>query len=246
MPLEIETRMMRPRPRARCRSCGLGAVEPNPTQKTTKGVRVAVRLESNHRVSLEELGLAMIPVLNAQGLQIAGEPRLIVDDSPIWVWQKLMQDPSVPGIKEGDFAWMAVVASGPLKGHEGMVMAPSECTQKYDPKTGQELDWKCVIGTPTVKDTAELPKFVEDWSVLARPADLELPESKVAQLKAALRPVRQQLQTLAGGMVGTQVVVTDVPAPQPPATKAVKAAVGSAAFIGIALAMLTWGRKVGA
>jgi len=205
----------------------------------TNGVRVALRIESNHRVSAEEIGMAVIPVLNAQGLQIASDPKLIVDDSPIWVWQKRLPD------KPAETYFQSVVASGPLKGHEGTAMAPSDCTQKYDPNTGEEISWKCKLGTPTVKDTAALPKFVMDWSVLARPADLELPESKVVGLKQAMRPVRQQLQGLVGDncLVGTQVTAVEVPAPQPKATA--KAVLGSAAFIGIALAMLTWGRKVG-
>jgi hypothetical protein len=218
---------------------GLGAVPPNP-QKVTEGVRVALRVESNHRVSAEELGLAVIPVLNKLGLQIAGEPKLIVDDSPIWVWKKMLPD------KPEETYFQATVAVGPLKGHEGTAMAPTNCTQKYDPQTGEEISWKCKLGTPTVKNTAELPRFVSDWSVMARPADLELPESKVKQLKLALRDVRAQLRGLvgAGCMVGSSVKVVEVPAPKPPAPKVVKAAVGSAAIIGIALAMLTWGKKV--
>ena len=126
------------------------------------------------------------------------------------------------------------------------MLAPSDCSQKYNPDTGEEISWKCKLGTPTVKDTALLPKLVENWSVQVRPADLELSESKVKQLKLALRDVRTQLRGLVGDgcLVGSQVVAMEVPAPKPPAPKVVKAAVGSAALIGIALAMLTWGRKV--
>jgi hypothetical protein len=233
--MEIEGQVRWPRP------AGLGAVAPGP-QKKVQGVRVAVRVESNHRISAEEFGLAVMPVLQEYGLEIVGEPKLVIDDSPIWVWRKVPQDPSIPGVKPGDFAWMAVLGAGPLKGHEGKVMALSDCTQKYDPKTGQELDWKCTVGTPTVEHTAELPKYVEDWSVSTRPVDLELPESKVGQLRAAMRGVRQKLQALAGGMVGTSVKPADVPAPKPAPKLA--AATGTAAIIGIALAMLTWGKRV--
>ena len=238
MPIEIEGPLGQLLPRY---ITDLGAIKTISPQKMVKGVRVAVRTESNHMISAEEFGLAVLPVLQEHGLMVVGEPKLVVDDSPIWVWVKLPQDPSIPGIKPGDFAWMAVLNSGPLKGHEGMVMAPSDCTQKYNPKTGQELGWKCKVGKPTVKDTAELPKYVEDWSVTTRPVDLELPESKVGTLRQAMRSVRQKLQGLAV-TVGTSVKGVDVEAPKPAPRLA--AATGTAAIIGVALAMLTWGRRM--
>ena len=220
MPMEIEGQVRWPRP------MGLGVVQTTPPQKKVKGVRVAVRAESDHRISSEEFALAVVPVLREQGLELVGEPKLVVDDSPIWVWRKMLGD------KPEDTFFMAVVAAGPLKGHEGTAMAPLERTQNYVPETGEENSWKCKVGTPTVKDTAELPKFVEDWSVMARPVDLELTESKVRQLRVAMRPVRQQLRALAGGSVGSKIVAADVPAPK---AKAATVVGTSAAIIGIAL-----------
>ena len=131
----------------------------------------------------------------------------------------------------------AVLSSGPFKGHVGEVMSPRECTQRFDSK-GNEIYWKCKTGTPTAKDTAELPKYVSEWSVMLRPATAVSLKTKGSEVRKAMRDPRSALQKAIGGTVGTQVKEVKVPAPN-----AKPGIGGTAAIIGIALAMLTWTQR---
>ena len=217
---------------------GLGTVAPSPIKKMD-GLQISVLAESNRYIPGAEFSVLFLPALKGLDLEIVGEPKLVVDDSPIWVWRKVPQEPDPgSGIRPGDYAYEAVISSGPFKGHAGIAMAPSDCTQKFDSK-GNEISWKCKMGTPTVKDTAELPRYVSRWSVMLRPVTGEDLKTKRSQVSKALREPRQALQQAVGGIIGTQVKEAKVPTP-----KAKAGGVGaSAAIIGIALAMLTWTQR---
>lgn len=207
---------------------GLGVVARSPDKKS-KGFRVGIRIEGNRLITEAEFNLLLVPVLKNLQLDLAANPRLVIEDSPVWVWRVIRDE-------RGPAGYEAVLATGALKGHSGQIMAPSDCTEVYDKNTGQSLAWKCKMGTPTQKDTAELPRFVEDWSVLVRPANLEAAGSKIGTIRQALREPSRQLQAVAR-TVYTSVKAVDVPAPK---MKGGAAVVTSAAIIGIALAMFTW------
>jgi len=216
---------------------GLGVLPTSPV-KTMQGLKVSVLTESNRSVPVGEFNLLFTPVLKELGLELVGKPKLAVDDQPIWVWRKLYQDPSDPAIKPGEYVYEAVLASGPFKGHVGPVMAPSDCTQKFDAQ-GREISWKCEVGTPTVKDTAALPRYVSEWSVMLRPVTAEDMSSKKSEVSKALREPRGTLQKALQGSVGTQVKLAQVESPKAKGT----AGGATAAIIGIALAALAWTQR---
>jgi len=217
---------------------GLGTVAPSAIKKMD-GLQISVLAESNRYIPGAEFSVLFLPALKGLDLEIVGEPKLVVDDSPIWVWRKVPQVPEPgTGIRPGDYAYEAVISSGPFKGHISTITVDlGNCAQVRDSKGQKPRD--CKRGVPTVKDTAELPRFVSRWSVNLRQATGEDLKTKRSQVSKALREPRQALQQAVGGIIGTQVKEIKVPAPN-----AKGGVVGaSAAIIGIALAMLTWTQR---
>lgn len=220
---------------------GLGVIRPSPTKKTD-GLKVSIRVESNRRIPMSEFNILFLPALEAQGLEVVGRPKLIVEDSPIWVWRKYMYgdredivyaDPQA----RKEPTYIATLAAGPLKGYESDWRAPVTCLYKGEWEKPEML--KCRIGAPTAKDTAELARVVEEWSVyLRRKNPAENLDTKLREANKALSEPLEKLEVFTRQYPVSAVVKAEVAAP-----KAKAGIGGTAAIIGLALAMLTWGLR---
>jgi hypothetical protein len=182
------------------------------------GLRVRERAVGNQRISEAEFGALLNPVFRAQGFEVVGT-KLVVDDNTVWRWVKAIVPPQVGEPDVEGPVWQAVVASGPFAGYESSNMSTS---------------------APTMRDTAELPRYVEEYTVLLRPTSLERPEGKVGPLNAALRDVLRQLRTAKNAAILTSTSVVPLDAPKPKSSP-VAAVLGSAAIIGFALTMSSLG-----
>ena len=230
MPMEIEmTRWTATKPLVRAPSAALGAVATSP-EKTVGGYRARVNIESNQTLSAADLGLLLVPPLQGLKLEFVEPPKLVVEDSPIWVWQAIKD-------AKGQVGYQAVLMAGALKGYQGTVMSPSDCVEVVDEKTGESLSWKCKLGVPTTKDTAVLPRCIMAWSALVRPASLE---SSASAIRKALKTAIVPLMSIAVSPIEVLAEAIQVPAPKSKMGGVGLILVGA---LGVTLAALKWGKK---
>jgi len=218
----------------------LGVLPPPRTEgPKVPGLKLVVIVESDTKIPVENFNALFLSNLESAGFKVVGKPKVVVEDSPIWVWRRYEwgERPDVtnyhPEAQKGP-TWIATVATGPFKGYEGEYAAPTTCVYVKDKLKS------CKTSAPTAQDTADLPKVVEAWEVVLRPVEKGDIESKKAVAgKAILQPLDQLEKGLrAYPKVGMAVV--DVEAP--PGRGG--AGLGMLALaVGIGLALMTWQRK---
>ncbi len=181
---------------------------------SVKGVKVRLRSTGHVKISKGEFGTILNPIFKSHQFEILSA-KLVIDDHPIWRWEK-----------SGPEQWDPVIASGPFTGHEivGPIMGSA---------AGE------AIRAPTLQDTARLPRFVEEYTTILRPTNLELPESKRRQLNAAMRPALRPLRAATDSSIFTATSVVAVPDPRKPEVSAAPLLLGGAVIIGIALTMFS-------
>ena len=193
----------------------VAAPRPKPMPKgTVKGVKVRLRSTGYTRISKGEFGTILNPIFRGHQFEILSS-KLVIDDHPIWRWEK-----------SGADQWDPVIASGPFTGHEtvGPIMGSAE---------GE------AIRAPTLADTAKLPNYVEEYTTILRPTNLEMPEGKRGQLNAAMRPALRPLRAATDSSIFTATSIVAVPDPRKPNVSAAPLLLGTAAIIGVALTLFS-------
>jgi hypothetical protein len=166
-----------------------------------------------------EISLLVIPPMQAEGFELVGEPKYVVDENPIWVWRR---NTSWCGTED---PYQLVVGSGPFKGY------PS---------------W-CMIGTPNVQETVKYgDKAIVLWSAVFRSTDLELLTTKLGRLRVLERHARRDLALIAGeggegGPARKDFKAEIVPVAEQEKETGGAAAVAIAAIVGIGLMMFNLG-----
>lgn len=154
---------------------GFGTVATPTPAGTVQGVTVKVFQgvnASGQRISRSQFDVLFIPEIKRLGFELAGDPELVIDDNPIWLWK---QDP------QEKTTWSAVVGSGPFSGLQGSVISFGTDT-----------------GRPQASDTSKLPVALESWTAALRPTAGVVDDAQLGSLRAALRTVAAPLRSLAG------------------------------------------------
>lgn len=254
MPIEIEAGLSRsrwttthPQVTARAPFAGLGAVAPAPVavppmpKGTVPGIRIRIfkLVESTWMAAgagasdgrsgyttrtptKGEISLLTVPAMQAHGFELVGQPKYVVDEHPIWLWRSAIaacKDWCAP-----QCTYQLYVGSGPFKGLTG----------------------SCMEGPPNVGDTVKHgAKAIVEWTGVFRSTDLELPSSKIGQIRETERSVRKVLAEIAGhggeGGPTRKDFKADVVAVPAPKKETGAAAVAIAAVVGIGLLMFNLG-----
>lgn len=196
---------------------GLGAVELSPGK--TVGVEWSWVLQGNRAPTEAELTALLKAFIESHRLELVGKPVRVADTVPVWVWKSEANEYG------GGKTWWAEVATGPFKGLMTAVRS------SYAP--------------PTQQDTIALPQALVTWTARLKPVTLEEPESLRAQLVSDARADTRLKAALSSAM---GVVPGEGPVPNTNAKLAAvdqksggRAAVATAAIIGIALTMISIG-----